>query len=93
MHRRSSGVLDDAGNGEIAENDTPMWPKMHSIALSLSTERFAIRQLKSKILRLQAAGHPIRKLLSPQELHPATVEVGETIQLEEFYVNWPAPFE
>ncbi|KZP12066.1 hypothetical protein FIBSPDRAFT_1050356 [Athelia psychrophila] len=93
INRIFDTFLCGAGPGDTAENGAPLWPKVQSIALSTFRERFAVPQLKSKILQLQAAGHHIRKLLLPQYMHPAMVEVGEIIALEEFYVDWPTPFE
>ncbi|KZP04693.1 hypothetical protein FIBSPDRAFT_385965 [Athelia psychrophila] len=68
-----------------------MWPKLHSIAML--TERLDAPRLKSTILKLQAAGHPIRKLMLPQEMHPAMVEMRGTVELEDFDVDWPTPFD
>ncbi|KZP32186.1 hypothetical protein FIBSPDRAFT_925171 [Athelia psychrophila] len=92
INRIFDTFLRGAGDGDVAGNNAPLWPKVQSVALSTSTE-FVAPQLRSKIIQVQAAGHPIRKLLLPQDVHPAMMEVGGIIELEAFYIDWPTPFE
>ncbi|KZP28829.1 hypothetical protein FIBSPDRAFT_927262 [Athelia psychrophila] len=79
--------------GIVSAHDGLLWPELHSIALSTPREHLDVPRLKSTILKLQAAGHPIRKLVLPQEVHPAMAEMGGTVELEDFYVDWPTPFD
>ncbi|KZP11832.1 hypothetical protein FIBSPDRAFT_175559 [Athelia psychrophila] len=78
-------------DGDRLGNDAHMqlWPKLQSIAFLTSTEDFDVPKLQSTILKLRATGHPIRKLLLPRKAHPALVELGNIIEIEEFFVDWP----
>ncbi|KZP34749.1 hypothetical protein FIBSPDRAFT_924171 [Athelia psychrophila] len=84
------------GDGASAANNAPsgiLWPKLQSIALSTIADHSDVPGLKSTILQLQAAGHPLRKLLLPGKGYDPMAEVGEIIEIEEYYVDWPTPFD
>ncbi|KZP17978.1 hypothetical protein FIBSPDRAFT_956723 [Athelia psychrophila] len=83
-------IIANVANGGL------MWSKLASIALGTSREYFSVAELgstKATILQLQAAGHPIRRLLLPEKAHAAMVEMGELIEIEEYDVDWPRTFE
>ncbi|KZP02947.1 hypothetical protein FIBSPDRAFT_534547 [Athelia psychrophila] len=89
-------ILYGAGDGDRVGNNAHsglLWSQLQSIALSTCREALDVPRLQSAIIKLQAAGHPIRELLLPQEVHHALIEVGEIIEIKEFYVDWPTPFE
>ncbi|KZP04543.1 hypothetical protein FIBSPDRAFT_968042, partial [Athelia psychrophila] len=89
-------ILCGAGDNDRAEHNAhigPLWPKLQSFAFSTSNEDFDAPKLKGTILKLRAADHPIRQLLVPRKVHPAMVELGEIIEIGDFYVDWPTPFD
>ncbi|KZP28833.1 hypothetical protein FIBSPDRAFT_927266 [Athelia psychrophila] len=94
LHKILGGFI--GGEGDTIQNSAQserLWPKLHSIAMSTSKEHLDVTSLNNTILKLQAAGHPIRKLMLPQEVHPAMVEMRGSVELEDFYVDWPTPFD
>ncbi|KZP34751.1 hypothetical protein FIBSPDRAFT_924173 [Athelia psychrophila] len=96
IHQLLGILIRGAGDGDTAENNARsglLWPELQSIAFATSIEHLHVPRLKSTILQLQAAGHPISKLLLLEKVHAAMVEVGEIIEIEEYYVDWPTTFE
>lgn len=89
-------ILYGPGNGEIAQTNAysgPLSPNLQRVAFSHIKGQLDIPRLQSTLLKLKAAGHPIRKLLLPQMAHPSVVEVEGIVELEEFYVDWSTPFD
>ncbi|KZP34752.1 hypothetical protein FIBSPDRAFT_924174 [Athelia psychrophila] len=89
-------IIRGAGDDDTAESNAHsalLWSKLQSIALPTSTDQFSVTELESTKGQLQVAGHPIRKLLLPQKVHSAMVEIGEVIEIGEYYVDWPTTFE
>lgn len=87
------GVGDSAGNHA---HSGQLWPKLQSVALSPSAKDYSVAEVektKASILRLQAAGHPIRKLLLPPKTHHVMMEMGGKIEIGEYYFDWPTAFE
>ncbi|KZP04694.1 hypothetical protein FIBSPDRAFT_940854 [Athelia psychrophila] len=85
---------DSADGGRVVVQ----WPKLQTIAVSACIEDFDASKLQNLILRSQRAGRPIRKLLLPQtviagEGADALVELGKLVEMDEFNIDWPTPFD
>ncbi|KZP17998.1 hypothetical protein FIBSPDRAFT_893889 [Athelia psychrophila] len=98
LHQTLGVIIHGADDDDTAGSNVHgalLWSKLQSIALPTSSDHFdvaALENMKGTILQLQVAGHPIRKLLLPN-VHPAMVEMGEAIEIGEYYVDWPRVFD
>ncbi|KZP13719.1 hypothetical protein FIBSPDRAFT_982026 [Athelia psychrophila] len=74
------------------------WPRLHTIAASTSKSMLEGGMLRYRISDLQAAGHPIRKLMLPNILHAHTdakamAELRKVVEVKDFCLDWPTPFD
>lgn len=74
------------------------WPKLHTIAVSGPGTPLDVACLHYKIYMMRDAGHPLRKLKLPKSLvaqaSAKAVEYLQTIvDVEDFSLDWPTPFE
>ncbi|KZP27603.1 hypothetical protein FIBSPDRAFT_948519 [Athelia psychrophila] len=96
-----AGILQGPDAGKETEggdsNGGRRWGNLQSIAVSTSQPAFNPSRLQEMILKLQGAGHPIRKLMLPK---PSIAQMGaedtaklrSIVELEDFSVDWPTPF-
>ncbi|KZP26790.1 hypothetical protein FIBSPDRAFT_886997 [Athelia psychrophila] len=73
-------------------------PTLQTIATSKFEQTDDTYNLHSVVRGFQEAGHPIRRLMLPETWFSEAdaedvVELREIIVMEEYYVDWPTPFE
>ncbi|KZP32344.1 hypothetical protein FIBSPDRAFT_848762 [Athelia psychrophila] len=92
---------ENEGDGNIA---APIrhkgWPKLHTIAMTATNDKQPLNvvELHDVISHLKGAGHPIRKLKLPHDLclragAQAMARLREVVEVEDFNMDWPTPFE
>ncbi|KZP28537.1 hypothetical protein FIBSPDRAFT_852687, partial [Athelia psychrophila] len=76
------------------------WPKLHTLAVEGSDNRgrLQVTAVHHEISALQEAGHPIRKIKVPKAAlgqvdAEAAADLREIVEVEEFWLDWPTPFE
>ncbi|KZP28535.1 hypothetical protein FIBSPDRAFT_885776 [Athelia psychrophila] len=76
------------------------WHKLHTLAVEGSDNRgrSQVTVVHHEISVLQEAGHPIRKIKVPKAAlvqvdAEAAVDLREIVEMGEFWLDWPTPFE
>ncbi|KZP13709.1 hypothetical protein FIBSPDRAFT_123837 [Athelia psychrophila] len=87
----------DEGDGNTTTSHK-RWPKLHTIAVTASNTPLDAVALYDEISHLQGAGHPIRKLKLPNHLcqmaeAEAMARLRDIIEVDDFSLDWPTPFE
>lgn len=92
----SSIVVSDIDEGGDSSGQQK-WNKLQTIAVLAPNGHVNPMALQSKILELQAARHPIRQLMLPKEAFTFEevdpVELRTIVEIVDFYVDTPSPFE
>ncbi|KZP27646.1 hypothetical protein FIBSPDRAFT_300830 [Athelia psychrophila] len=85
------------GDDTFAGRSGMLWPRLHTIAGADRTGVSGCGMLRNTISELQAAGHPICKLMLTNVLHAHIdadmAELRKVVEVEEYSLGWPTPFK
>lgn len=90
---------DDEGDGNTStRHHGLLWPKLHTVAVNSTYHASWVMELHHAISILQEAGHPISTLKLPEaalvQVNKETaVDLCNIVELQEFNLDWPNPFE